>query len=422
MLQGLFISLLTLGAAHDGSPEARTFELEEGEISRFGSARYSLMPSVWIQADEEPPEGLSGLPEFIAERPLFGAYPLDVPGLLDTEGSCLFFALDKRKATDRRYSRIYLDLDRDGDLSDEEPRRTSKEFELEFDLGEGYGRRSIELKPRVRNRRNRPAALSLRPTVGRHGKVEIGGEKFEAFLSQSSRLVGHFDQPDSPLVLQPRPDAPREDRLGSGRLIGGEYYVFSATPDGSRLTVTPYAGDLGVFRIGAGGRDVEEMEVGGYLLGDFDAPIGTLDEKGRPDPAAQCQLPVGSYRPHDLTVRYGSLIFDASRPPYYAGRPETPDAPPIEIREDRPFVLDFSESPEIHFTDPENEERFERGDMIRVEALLICPKLGLMISDIARRREGRILGFFKRTDSLDPKVSVLDSAGKVRATGKMPFG
>lgn len=418
------ILLSTPGTAAPGDPpEGRAFELEEGRVFRFSGWSMYLMRGVQVVAEEEPPAGLRGSPEFVAETPLYGAIPLGDPDAAGAEGERLLFALDKRKPDGRRYDRLYLDLDRDGDLADEERRRTSKAFELEFDLGEGYGMRATELKPRVRSSRDGPTTVSLYATTVRHGSIEIGDAELEVVLAQGPHLGGRYDLPDCHLSFLPRPATRMGNhRLGSGLHIDGEYYVFSATPDGSRFTVTPYTGDLGVFRVGAGGRDVESVAASGFLFGDFEAPIGGGDWEEWPEPAPECRIPVGSYRVYLLTARFGTLAVDVSHDPFAGGESGGVGDPPIEIRTDRPYVLDLSERPEIRFLTPESEERFERGDEVDVEALLTYPKQGLMIRDIERWREGKRADTWVRRTSLAPKVTVLDSSGKVCAKGKMPFG
>ena len=45
------------------------------------------------------------------------------------------------------------------------------------------------------------------------------------------------------------------------RLVDGRYHTLSVTPLGDRITVKPYEGDLGIFKVGAGGREIKEMAV-----------------------------------------------------------------------------------------------------------------------------------------------------------------
>ncbi len=422
VLAPLYILLSAIGSAAPGDPpEERTFELEDGKATRFGQLSLSRKRTERIPAAEERPEGLRGVPVLVAEKPLFGAVPLGI----GTEARQLYFALDKRKASSRRYDRVYLDLDLDGDLSDEEQRRTWKPFELSLDAGDGLGERSIELKPRVHTKRNGPTTLALYFTKVRHGRIEIGEREFEVVLGQGPTLDGRYDRPDCPMVLDPRPSRYTESRLGSGRFIDGAYWVFSATPDGSRLTVKPYEGVRGTLSVGAGGRDVEKMSLAGYLLGDFDAPVGAFDEDDKLGLAEKCEIPVGSYRPSTLTVRYDTLSLDLSTDYYSQMESVKTGASPIEaieIREGRPYVLDFAATPEIRFLEPEEEARFARGDEIQFEALLTYPKLGVMVRDIERWREGKRDGTWIRKSSLDPQVTVVDSKGKIRAKGRMPFG
>jgi len=249
------LAAAALGSApRQGSAGARVFELEDTPAPRFAALDASRRRVAPVDAVPERPPGLRGVPELVAEEPLFGAVPL---GGAEAPGGWLYFAVDKRKPTARRYDRLYLDLDRDGDLSDEEERRTWEEFELALEPGDGLGARTVELKPRVRTDRDERTTLTLYFTRVKRGEVEVGHARLEVALAPDPQLSGRFDLPGCHLVLRPPSSPsleegleeevegagpswfPSEDRLGSGRLIGGEYYVFSAAPDGSRLTVTP---------------------------------------------------------------------------------------------------------------------------------------------------------------------------------------
>ena len=289
MVLGPLILLSHFGAAvPDDPPGTRTFELEEGVAAAFEELDSSLVRGAYAFAGEERPEGLLGVPEFVSKKPQFGVFPLGARRDPSTEGRNLFFALDEKDGTGTGHDRLFIDLDEDGDLSDETAQRISKPFALEFDLGEGYGIRSVSLKPKLSSLGDEQSLLYLYAPEVRHGKVEVGGKKLEVVLSQGYYLTGRFDRPHCLMVLTPEESWWGADRLDSVREIDGKYYTFSATPDGYRFTVARYDGPLGIFRIGAGGREVEKMVANGSLIGGHSVPVGKIRRDALPDPAEEC--------------------------------------------------------------------------------------------------------------------------------------
>ena len=103
----------------------------------------------------------------------------------------------------------------------------------------------------------------------------------------------------------------------------------------------------------------------------------------------------------------------------------------VKIRPDKPFVLDFSNDPEIMFASPAKEQTFRPGDEVSVMAVLTDPVLDVMVrhlNDTSRKQKDetklpdgttRTVG---RQLSLDPLVTITNSAGAVVSEGKMPFG
>ena len=103
----------------------------------------------------------------------------------------------------------------------------------------------------------------------------------------------------------------------------------------------------------------------------------------------------------------------------------------VQIRQDKPFILDFSNKPEVMFAGPAKDSVFKPGDQVEVYAVLIDPALDIMIRGINDTRqkikEEIDLGDGKKEirekdKSLDPVVIITDSSGKTVAEGPMPFG
>ncbi len=65
----------------------------------------------------------------------------------------------------------------------------------------------------------------------------------------------------------------------------------------------------------------------------------------------------------------------------------------IKIRKDEPFVLDFSNKPEVLFASPAKDKTFKPGEEISVKAVLVDPVLDIMIrrlNDTTRKKKETI--------------------------------
>ena len=216
--------------------------------------------------------------------------------------------------------------------------------------------------------------------------------------------------------------------------VNGQFFRFSAGPDGE-LTVRPYAGDLGTFEIGPGTRKLTNTSfslTGSFEARDWAVAAGGDIKDGRPTEASRCQVPVGDYLPEFLTLQFGRLRIQLSQNYHSEGKRQNRDGRPnvygITIRKDQPFVLDFSSRPDVMFTSPTNSQRVKAGDTLMVMAVLVDPKLDIMIrrlEDTSHKQtkdaEGKPLGY-ERNLSLDPKVIITRANGEKVAEGVMPFG
>jgi hypothetical protein len=201
------------------------------------------------------------------------------------------------------------------------------------------------------------------------------------------------------------------------------------------LTVHPYAGDLGTFEVGPGARKLTKPGfslTGSLQARDWAVAAGGDIKVGRPLEARLCQVPVGDYLPEFLTLNFGQLRIQLSQNYHSEGKRQSRDGRPIvygiTIRKDQPFVLDFANQPEVMFTSPTNSQRIKPGDTLLVAAVLVDPKLDIMIrrlEDTSRKQtkdaEGKALGY-ERNLSLDPTVIITRTNGEKVAEGVMPFG
>jgi len=226
------------------------------------------------------------------------------------------------------------------------------------------------------------------------------------------------------------------DELGSRHKINGKFYEFAVIGNKQKFVARPYRGDLGIFRAGAGDRDIQTAEFKGSLDSkDSAVAVGPLKDE-RTEPAKECLIPVGDYRPNLLYMTYDNLQICLSNN-YHSDlqgkdRGEREKVYGITVRKDEPFVFDFSNKPAIVFDQPKKDQnRFQVGSEIKFAAVLIDPNMDMMIrglDDTAvmvkkeyKDSEGNISSVTE-VKSLDPNVVITRADGEVVAEGVMPFG
>ena len=392
-------------------------------------------------------------PSFKSGKVLYGNASFTGDAVKLRSHRMLCYALDESGGTDTGYDRLYLDLDGDFDLSNnkalsarqELPKVLSRnssnfkqmvsfeEFKLKFDFGD-FGRRSIEIMPVLRIYKEGHTQFSFIATKMLKGKLTIEGETFDALLGYSRSIGSRLDERHTTMQLikagksgmRMRGGWWGSDSLNAMRLISGKYYSFSATVLGDELIARAYEGELGVFEIGIGGRSVSDANMRGSLRSSENSvAVGSHEkyENGWPKPTGSCLLPVGDYLPAYLTMRYGRLRISISENYHADGKPRSASMEKvygIEIRKDKPFVLDFSNKPEVIFASPSKGASISVGDELSVKAVLIDPQLDIMIRGIdntTRKKTEELKGAsgetqsFTRDLSLDPKVIIKRSDG-----------
>jgi hypothetical protein len=273
------------------------------------------------------------------------------------------------------------------------------------------------------------------------GRFEVDGKSFEAFLGYEYEITATFGESSSILCLVAQ-DGRRASYTNTEQFnvmpwLAGKYYRFSCTPTGDKLFAHAYDGPLGVLELGAGGRDTQKLQMMGQLCSQGSiVGIGyPLDEKGRPQGTARCEIPAGDYYPRYMNASLGKIGFTFSDNYYSDGPSRTRRAErpvhSIKIRRDKPYVLDFSNKPVVTFLRPARNEPLFLGQEMRVEAVLVDPVLNIMIRGLndLTRTEKRT---YKTPDgqehssdwspSLDPKVTIARADGQIIAEGTMPFG
>ncbi len=284
--------------------------------------------------------------------------------------------------------------------------------------------------------------LIVTPTAVRTGRIRLGNTWYQAMLGipisgPATRLLV---KTESSSDAQPgRQLRWRQMPLGRQQAADG-FYDVAVSPSGDRITVGPYRGPMGEFRVDPGYREVEQFGASG-LLQTSTGSTAWIGEPGNYYPAQRprsCELPVGDYRIASLTVACGDLLVSLSP---NARRVQMPgdaaagtSAFPVAIREGQPFRMRFSDQPTMMFVSPPEkaDQLFRRGTTISIQALLLDPSLDCIIrglNDTTKKLQEQPYpmenGEIRQVPvyaSLVPQVSIANAAGKEVASGVMPFG
>jgi hypothetical protein len=348
------------------------------------------------------------------------------------------------------YDTLYFDSNGDSDLTNDAPLSLNKQppkslpfsgsgvrfFEPLQVKSKGDEGTSAEFLPWLNVRSTQSAYLFFVSTAVHRGEIRIGDKTFEA-------LVGSASPGSSPKALLRPKSGVETSRTGGWRTVplntlhqtDGEFYTISLGPNAGTLTVSPYRGKYGMFEIASRDPEIEKLGVVGTLRskGQMRIPLGDPDNQYTSEHPRQCRLPEGKYQPYYITVDYGTVQVRLSYCYYDTSGQRLSQQPcEINIREDRPFILDFSTKPAVVFTTPAKGHVAKPGDKVVVKALIMDAELGSLVRGIydttqqtgsrtVRNAEGESVSV-PRYASLTPTVTITDSAGKEVAAGPMPFG
>jgi hypothetical protein len=456
-LTGLGLVLRVAAAAEAGTGD-ETFKLRE--VSTFEYGVEGFLRGQTGECEDKPSPKVKAYPAFESKKPIYGSIHFYLDRKQPNSGQIAYFAVDESQGPGKGYDRLYFDVNGDLDLRNDPvvkpqghpPEKAKLNYSgtkaqvifdflaVSLDCGPA-GMRPVQLMPRLmisvyeKEEYKRMTFVRTRLCMG---DIKVGGEPCETLLGNDYTICGRLDTPGTVLMLSPK-DATGDrerwwgaDRLMAVHKVKGRFYTFSASPTGDQLTVHPYRGELGTFEIGPGGRTLTEMTVMGSLEGEERAvAVGGEIVDGTPKMARSCQLPVGDYRPNYIHIQFGRLRIGASSNYHSDGKPRERSeraAVGITIRKDKPFVLDFSNKPDVMFASPAKDQRVKLGESLEVKAVLVDPKLDLMIrnlDDTTRKQnkgpDGQPLGS-ERNLSLDPLVIITRANGEKVAEGVMPFG
>jgi hypothetical protein len=172
--------------------------------------------------------------------------------------------------------------------------------------------------------------------------------------------------------------------LHSYHKIDDEFYEFMLIEDGTKIAARTYKGELGTIKVGKGGRELEKAEFNGsvHQAGNISAPIGTIEEYWT-GPVSECRIPVGNYTAYLMSVIYDNLSIKISNNYHTNAQGVSKGKETVygmKVRKDKPYVLDFSNESKVVFDQPPmSKNTFSRGEEIKFAAVLIDPKLDIMI-------------------------------------------
>lgn len=363
-----------------------------------------------------------------------------------------YFICDESQGTGKDYDLIYFDMNRDLDLTNDKPLKALDKFPGAYKPESYFISQTlfepititftspqnvdvpVEMMPFIVEYQGGYKATSFIATKAFKGDIAVNGEKYTAVLGHQYAIAGSYDNPGTSLALLYKDGSDMSsirwwgsEKLCATHKFGGRFFRFSASPKGDLLTVRPYKGDLGIFEIGAGGRKIEGMTVQGSLASSETAVmIGDKLTEGWPAPARSCLIPVGDYLPSFLTIKYGKLNINVSMNYHSDGsmqsRQNRREVYGFTIRKDKPYVFDFSNKPEVLFASPKKDFKIKRGEKLLAKAVMIDPKLDIMIRGLEDTTRKDNSQGYERNYSMDPKVVITRSDGEAVAEGAMPFG
>lgn len=364
-------------------------------------------------------------PAFSSGKPLYGLMRVDMEFGEEQSGTPYRFAIDESGGIGAGYDRLYVDLNLDGSLADESPvlplQKPPESVLLKGDwivqqvcfdsivfssTDPATAVHAMPTLPRLTLGNQGQRVLAFIATGARKGEIVMARRRFDVTLVNSYPLGTRWDRPGTIVKLESRRGAVNlptwwgADRLIAMPEFGGTWWHLATTPAGDQLIVEPYRGDFGALTVGSARGFVWSRTVVGSLRAKDKAVAVGDNSDGYPKPVSIGTVPVGRYLPALLTVRYGPLLVQISENYHSDGKPrqrETPPVPMIEIRKDRTFVLDFSRRPEVLFASPAPGTRLKAGDELKVMAVLVDPKLDVMIRGLRR----------KPYESLPPGTTIL---------------
>jgi len=381
-------------------------------------------------------------PAFQSKNVIYGVVQLGGEYFDIDSGVSYHFAIDESNGNGTGFDRMYFDVDSDKNIvNDTFLSRQSNPPALAL---RGYSSMKeaicfdnfmlklpddpvktvpIAIMPRLRIGKSGSKSVAFVSAQLKQGRLSIEGKAYTVYLGFGDHISGRFSAPHTDMLLTDGDSSSSEGRgrwLNTFHKLGEEYYQFSADLSGDRVFVKAYEGKFGVFKLGPGNRDIKEMTANGILMTKTHSfVIGRPDSLDHVEHIQQCALPVGDYLPKSLEVYYGSLRLDC-----YArlNRRAGPLTYGIHIREDKPFVMDFSNECEVVFNAPGESQRVKVGQVLDVNAILCERELEYAFYRIYATSPSPYNKKRKSLTMLNPTVTIRRQNEDVVSTGTMHFG
>ena len=214
--------------------------------------------------------------------------------------------------------------------------------------------------------------------------------------------------------------------------IDDTFYEFMLIEDGTKIAARPSKAELGIIKVGKGGRMLEKAEFCGSFTkeGSIAVPVGAITKENW-SAVTECAVPVGDYTTVRLHVTYDNLLIRISNNPYPNKQKQFRPKDIVysmQVRGDKPCVLDFSNEPKVMFIEPGNDKTmFKRGEEIKFAAVLIDPKLDILVrglydTSVQVEKVTSDGHKYKSYKTIDPNVVIARADGEVVAEGVMPLG
>ena len=393
---------------------AAVFEMEEVCVFDDPGISGRFISGVGADTDFEPLTEVKSYPVFKSEKVLYGSVRLGRELFRPESGKLFYFAIDQSEGTDTGYDRFYFDLNGDSVLAKDEVlsaqdappegalgRITSAEKHICFEHltlsldSSSADLLPVEIMPRLTLLKDTGRLMRFVAAKARKGPVEIAGHKYNAFLGHPYFIYPAYDHPGTSLYLIPE-KGPTHSSLFMNFLItmhqiDGKLYCFSAAPDGSKITVKPYDGKFGTFKIRYRQLLGPNKNIYGALASnEAIVQIGSPDNLRDGKKLSSVKILVGDYLPMHLNIYLDNMLINISDNYHSDGKPRDGSKEKvfgIKIREDKPFVLNFANDPEVIIATPAKDAPIKPGDELKVAAVLIDPILDIMIRGLAINRD-----------------------------------
>jgi len=202
--------------------EISAFRVDEKLLHKFVRGQLSI-------CGEQPESEVRIYPAFKSDKPLYGSIRFAGEYGQENSGILYHFAVDESQGLGKGYDRLYFDLNRDLDLTNDKPRVSLKRppkgatlenphikqqicfncLNVNFNFGAG-SRRALEIMPRLIIYNGGYTNMTFITTKAYKGHIKIAGQKYDVLLGHNYLISGWFDRPWTALHLIPNGDFSRQ--------------------------------------------------------------------------------------------------------------------------------------------------------------------------------------------------------------------